>query len=127
MEESQAIVSVLRVLGKDTLQMRAWCPLTQGRLTIYATPCGISCEPEARTHIVDWCEVHSDAERLKMVTYDFIRDEYGRMLVDLCDIHSGEALTSYLLSVGAATERPRHILDTLGHMLSAGEVEDADW
>jgi hypothetical protein len=80
---------------------------------------------DAKEHIIDWCELHADAERLKLVTYDHMRDEYGRLMGDLADIQSGETLTSYLLSVGVAKSRPHHILEMLGVLLSSSEVEDA--
>lgn len=127
MDEPHSIASVLRVVRNDTLQIRTWCPVAQSRLTIYMTPCGVWCHHDAKEHIIDWCEIHSDADRLKLITYDFIRDEYGRLLADLADIQTGETLTSYLVSVGCATERPHHVLEMLGVMLSAGEVEDAGW
>lgn len=127
MEEPHAIAHVLRVVGHDTLQMRTWCPLTQARSTLYATLCGVSCREDAKEHIIDWCEIHADAERLRLVSYDYLRDEYGRLLVDLADINSGETLSAYLISLGAAESRPKHIMDMLGVMLTSREVDDAGW
>ena len=125
MDESQPIAHVLRVIRHDTLQLRAWCPLSQTRVTLYMVPCGVWCMDDAKEHIIDWCELHADADRLKLVTFDHMRDEYGRLMGDLADIQSGETLTSYLLSVGVAKPRPHHILEMLGVLLSSTEVEDA--
>ena len=125
MDESQPIAHVLSVVRHDTLQLRTWCPLSQTRVTLYMTPCGIWCLDDAKEHIIDWCELHADADRLKLITYDHMRDEYGRLMGDLADIQSGETLTGYLLGVGAAKPRPHHILQMLGVLLSSSEVNDA--
>lgn len=125
MDDPHSIAHVLRVIRYDTLQIRTWCPVSQSRITVYMTPCGVWCLDDAKEHILDWCEVHADAERLGLVTFDYLRDEYGRLMADLSDIQTGETLTSYLIDVGVAKDRPHHIMEMLGVMLSAGEVEDA--
>lgn len=99
--------------------------MMQARYTTYLTPMGVWCNEDAKNHIVDWCELHADGDRLKLVTYDFMRDEYGRMIADLADIQSGEVLSDYLLQVGAATPRPHHLMEALHSMLDAKEVDDA--
>lgn len=124
MEDPHAVATVVRVPRYDTMQIRHWCPLTSGRLVTYCTPCGVFCDESAKSAIVDWCELHSDAERIGLRTFDYMRDDYGRLIVDLHDLSTGETLTSYLIQVGAAKPRPHHLLEALENLLHAGEVDD---
>lgn len=127
MDEPQSVATVIRVLRYDTLQIRTWCPVIQARAVVFMTPAGVWCEDAAKEHIVDWCEIHSDAERLKLVTFDYMRDDYGRLIANLADLQSGETLSDYLVKACVAKARPHHLLDAFSCMLTAGEVEDAGW
>jgi hypothetical protein len=124
MEEQSPIAEVIRVLRYDTIQIRVWLPLAQMRAVCYITPAGVWCDCPAKEAIVDWCELHANHDRLFLVTYDNMRDEYGRLIADLADTQSGDRLSSYLVQVGAAKPRPHHLLDAFGTMLQAGEVDD---
>ena len=73
--------------------------------------------------ILDWLEVHADYERLTLVTCDWVRDSYGRVLGDVLDVRSKESLTEYLIQSGAATQRANHLESVLTDMLSAPEPE----
>lgn len=124
MEKPESIAEVVRVLRYDTLQIRTVIPQVQSRLTVYMTPCGVWCYDECKSHMCDWCELHADAGRLKLVNYDWLRDDYGRLLGDLADIQSGELLTDYLVSVNAAKPRPHHYCDVLYALLGSAEVDE---
>lgn len=126
MEESQPIVTVSRVTRNDTLLCKTYCPLSRSRYEVAVTVAGVWCHHDAMQHIVDWCEIHADAERLRMIPYDYIRDEYGRVVADLADIQSGETLSQYLLSVGAAKARPHHMLEVMGAYMSSREPDNVD-
>lgn len=126
MEDTQPIVTVSRVTRNDTLFVRMYCPLSRAKTEIAVTPAGVWCLHNATDHIVDWCEIHADSDRLKLVPCDFFRDEYGRLVADLADPQSGETLTSYLLSLGVAKERPHHLLEVMGTYMSSREPDNAD-
>jgi len=126
MEEPKPIVTVTRVTRNDTLMCRAYCPLARSRHEFAVSVAGVWCHHDAMQHIVDWCEIHADHERLRLMPYDYIRDEYGRMVADLSDIQSGETLSAYLLSVGAAKPRPHHMLEVMGSFMSSREPDDAN-
>lgn len=126
MEDPHPIVNVTRITRHDTLFARVYCPLTRARAEVAVTPAGVWCGHDATDHIVDWCEIHADAERLRLVPYDYFRDEYGRLVADLADPQSGETLTAYLISVGAAKERPHHLLEVMGSYMSSREPDNAD-
>lgn len=74
---------------------------------------GVTCHPEAREEIIDWCELHGDAERFRLLIWQWFRDNYGRVLGDLADIRTGEPLTQHLLDAKVAEPRPDHYLDIL--------------
>jgi hypothetical protein len=126
MEDTHSIVTVTRVTRDDTLQVRAYCPLSRARCEIAVVIAGVWCQADAANHIVDWCEIHADAERLMLVPHDYIRDEYGRMVADLADRQTGETLSSYLLSMGAAKPRPNHVLEVIGNLMASREPDNAD-
>lgn len=126
MEEPHSIVSVTRVTRSDTLQVRAYCPLVRARCEIPVVVAGVWCNSDATNHIVDWCEIHADAGRLKLIPYDYMRDEYGRMVADIADIQSGETLSAYLISVGVAKSRPHHMLEVMGTMIASREPDHDD-
>jgi hypothetical protein len=124
MEDSYTIAEVIRVIRYDTLQLRTLLPQVQSKLTVYMTPCGVWCDEPAKTAACDWCELHADAGRLKLLTFDWMRDDYGRLLGDLADIQTGETLTDYLVEVGAAKPRPHHYMDVLYALLGSAEVDE---
>lgn len=125
MDETHSIVTVSRVTRHDTLQCRVYSPLLRARCDIALTPAGVWCLYHATDHILDWCEIHADAERLKLMPFDFLRDEFGRLVADLADIQSGETLSAYLISIGAAKPRPHHILEVMGAYMSSREPDNA--
>lgn len=124
MEGSEAIATVVRLLRHDTYEVRLYCPALRSRSSIYMTPIGVWCEEECRAHALDWIELHADSDRLRLVTADWLRDEYGRLMADLQDIRTGETLTSYLISVKAAKRRPHHVMDVMYQLADASEVDE---
>ena len=66
MDESHSIVTVSRVTRHDTLNCRAYCPMLRARGDVAITLAGVWCGHDATDHILDWCEIHADAERLKL-------------------------------------------------------------
>jgi hypothetical protein len=117
------LAQVIRVLRPDSILVRAACPLVQSQVSVYMTPCGITCEPGCESTIIDWVELHADADRLALITWDWLRDEHGKLLADLGDVRTGETLTHYLLETGVAKERPSHMFDVLEHTMHALEPE----
>lgn len=126
MDEQNPIITVSRVTRHDTVMCKVYCPLSRSRSEVAVTVAGVWCFHDAMQHIVDWCEIHADAERLRLLPYDFIRDEYGRLVADIADIQSGETLSAYLLSVNAGKPRPHHMLEVMGSYMSSREPENAD-
>ena len=114
---------VIRVPRADTLLVRTFIPAIQARVTTTVVLVGVRPRPEAQQHIIDWVEVHADSERLRLLTWDWARDSYGRLLADLGDPKSGEMLTDYLREQGVVEEWPSHYLDTLTEHLTAPEPE----
>ncbi|NBT75742.1 MAG: hypothetical protein EBT15_07205 [Betaproteobacteria bacterium] len=114
---------VVRVTRPDTLMIRSVVPQVQSMLTQYMVLEGVECKPETKQAIVDWCEVHQEGGRFRLLTTDWFRDSYGRLLGDLQDISSGETLTGYLLENHLADERPYHYADLLEDMLRSVEPE----
>lgn len=117
---------VVRVTRPDTLMVRTHVPQLQSQTTVYCVVAGVSCEPTAREHIIDWVEAHQDFGRIRLVT-DWLRDSHGRVLADLADIQSGESLSSYLIDQGAAKQYGTHYVDTFRELMEAEEPDDAGW
>lgn len=117
---------VIRVTRPDTLMVRTHVPQTQSQATIHCVVAGVSCEPAARDHVIDWVEIHQDFGRIRLVT-DWLRDTYGRVLADLADQQTGETLSSYLVSNGVAVPWDTHYLDTFRDLMQAEEPDDAGW
>lgn len=124
MEYPDTLAQVIRVLRKDTILIRCVCPHIQSQVSMYMTPAELWCEENAVKGIIDWVECHADADRLKLITWDWMRDEYGRLLADLQDIQTGEMMTDYLVSVGAAKPRPHHYLDVIHTIAAAREPDE---
>lgn len=110
--------TVIRVTRPDTVLVRTFAPQVQAAISIYLLLEGVKCAPEAKHEIVDWCEMHQDFDRLKLVTFDWARDQYGRVLGNLADIQTGEMLTDYLLDRHVAEPYPNHYMDMLQRLIS---------
>jgi len=115
--------TVLRVTRPNTLMVRYFVPEMQATCTFSLCLLGVRCKDNAVQAILDWLEVHADYERVSLVTCDWVRDSYGRVLGDLLDVRSKESLTEYLIQSGAATPRANHLESVLTDMLSAPEPE----
>lgn len=114
---------VVRVTRPDTVMIRSAVPQVQSMLTHYLVLEGVNCTDEAKSAIIDWCEVHQEGGRFRLLTADWFRDPYGRLLGDLQDLSSGETLTGYLLENGFASERPNHYAELIEHLLRSEEPE----
>lgn len=123
MDESSTVI-VLRVTRPDTILIRATSPVLQSMVATYLVLEGIECEPGCEQDIIDWVELHADAERLKLITRDWIRDCYGRLLGDLSDIQTGETLSQYLVDRKVATLKPHHYMDVIYGLINAKEPEN---
>lgn len=117
---------VRRVTRPDTVIVRAWLPMVQALAEIPLLLEGVKCKPEAQQMICDWVEIHQNFGHLKLLSLDFFRDTYGRMLGDLADIDSGETLTGWLIEQGAAEDYPAHYMDLLTDRLTAEEPHDCN-
>lgn len=117
---------VIRVTRPDTLMVRTHVPQLQSQATVFCVIAGVSCEPTAREHIIDWVEAHQDFGRIRLVT-DWLRDSHGRVLADMADLQSGESLSQYLVTHGAAKPYDTHYLDTFRELMSAEEPDDSGW
>ncbi len=122
MEDSSS-VRVIRVTRPDTILIRATSALLQSMVSTYMVIEGVTCKPEAVDSIIDWVEVHADAERLHLVAFDWVRDEYGRLLGDLAEIQTGERLSAYLIEQGVAAANPNHYMDVIYTLFSGKEPE----
>lgn len=116
-------VKVIRVTRPDTILIRGTSALLQAMASTYLLIEGVTCGDKCVDAIIDWVEVHADAERLKLVAYDWVRDEYGRLLGDLADIQTGETLSGYLIEQGLATPNPLHYMDVVYNLLNGKEPE----
>jgi len=114
---------VVRVTRPDTVMIRSAVPQVQSMITQYMVLEGVYCNDEAKQAIVDWCEVHQEGGRFRLLTSDWFRDPYGRLLGDLQDISSGETLTGFLLESGFASERPNHYAELLESLLRSVEPD----
>lgn len=123
MDYPETIAQVVRVTRGDTVLVRCTAPQLASMVAIYVVLCGVRCKKRASSDIVDWVEAHADADRLNLVSFDWVRDSYGRLLADLADISTGERLTDYLLNLGVAEEYPHHYADVVEAMIRAQEPE----
>lgn len=119
----EAVAQVIRVLRKDTILIRTVCPLIQSQVSVYMTPACVWCDEGCEDATIDWVELHADAGRLRLHTYDWLRDDHGKLLADLADLQTGECLTDYLVERGVAKPRPHHVLDVMHQMMAAKEPE----
>jgi hypothetical protein len=115
---------VIRVTRPDTVHLRVACPQLQSQVSMYMRIHGCDCDDAARQAVCDWVEVHADHCRLRLDTAEWLRDEYGRVLGDLCDLQSGESLSAYLVENGVATPRPNHWVETLTTLMHSQEPEE---
>jgi hypothetical protein len=116
------VVTVIRATRCDTVHVRLMVPAIQSMVAARVVLEGVICQPEAREAIDDWVEIHGNEDRLRLITADFFRDSYGRILGDLQDLDSGEMLTDYLIDIGVAESRPNHYIDLLREMMTGGEA-----
>jgi hypothetical protein len=125
MAEAEPVTAqVVRVTRPDTIHLRAMCPTLQSMISCHMTIHGCVCEEGAQQAICDWVEVHADHGRINLSTVGWMRDEYGRILGDLCDMQSGECLSSYLLEQKVASPRPHHYMETLLALMHSKEPEE---
>jgi len=115
--------TVLRVTRPNTLMVRYFVPEMQSTCTFSLCLLGVRCNDHAVQAILDWLELHADYERLALVTCDWVRDSFGRVVGDVLDVRSKESLTEYLIQCGAAAPRGNHLDCVLSDMLSAPEPE----
>lgn len=120
MEET--VVNVLRITRDDTVQVREWCASCGTVNNWYIVLAEVWCE-NAREHIRDWVELHEGS--IGMRTYDYLRDEYGRLVADLYDRDTGQTLTQYLIDAGAAKRRPHHVSQVFDEIVRYMEPGDA--
>lgn len=114
---------VIRVTRPDTVLIRTYCPQIQGNTHVHLVLEGVKCFRKATPEIIDWVEIHSDAGRLRLVTWEWFRDTYGRVLGDLVDLQTGEPLTQWLIDRKVAKPRPDHYLEVLRNMVNCEEPD----
>jgi endonuclease YncB( thermonuclease family) len=114
---------VIRVTRPDTILIRTYSAPVQANVHVHLVLEGVRCKRAARQEILDWVEVHADAERLSLVTWEWFRDSYGRVLGDLADRQTGETLTQWLIDRGVAKSRPDHYLEILRSMVASEEPD----
>ena len=114
---------VIRVTRPDTVLVRAYCPQLQGNTHVHLVLEGVKCGRRSTAEIIDWVDIHADAGRLKLITWEWFRDEYGRVLGDLVDLQTGEPLTQWLIDRKAAKPRPDHYLEVLRNMVNCEEPD----
>lgn len=119
----ESLATVVRVPRHDTLLIRTHCPLIQASVSTYMTPANVWCDDGAESAIIDWVELHADHGRLRLETYEWLRDDHGKLLGDLIDTQTGECLTQYLLEQSVAKPRPHHITDVMYALMNAKEPE----
>lgn len=123
MDDEESVAYVLRVTRPDTIQVRSPDCRLGCMATLYLRLEGVECKPHAEDSIIDWVECHADYGRLRLHTGRWLRDVYGRVLGDLADVSTGETLTDYLVSVGAADAYPQHYYDTMTQIMHSKEPE----
>ncbi len=120
MGKSPTLVNFVRTSRPDTVHVRMLVPQIQSMVGAYILLEGVECIPEAKEEIDNWIEARNGGDHLELVTPDFFRDTYGRVLGDLKDRSTGAMLTRHLLEVGVAEEKPNHYIELLREMLSSG-------
>jgi hypothetical protein len=121
--EKALTCQVIRVTRPDTILIRTYSPPMQANVHVHLVLEGVRCKPAAKQEILDWVEIHADAERLRLVTWEWFRDSYGRVLGDLADLQTGEPLTQWLIDRGVAKPRPDHYLEVLRNMVASEEPD----
>lgn len=112
-ERAEQTCTLVRASRDDTVLVRTYCPQILSSVSIYLVLEGVRCLPGARDAIEDWAELHSESEKLRLVTWQWFRDQCGRVLGDLADLTTGERLTDYLKEQCLAEDRPDHYLEIL--------------
>lgn len=123
MDATPAVAKVIRVTLPDTLVVRTPVKELQSYATVHLALFGVECAAEAKGKIVDWVELHSDTGRLFMLTVEWLRDGYGRLVGDLADMQTGETLTGWLIAQGVAKPRPSHFAEILDAGIESEEPE----
>lgn len=117
--------TVIRVTKPDTLLIRTMVPHVQAMVSMYGVLMGTESHSDnCQQGICDWVEVHADAGRLRLETCDWLRDSYGRLLIDLTDLQSGESLVEYLIDQEFCSRNDNHVIDCVREMLMSQEPED---
>jgi len=112
-ERAEQTCTLVRASRDDTVLVRTYCPQILSSVSIYLVLEGVRCLPGARDAIEDWAELHSESDKLRLVTWQWFRDQCGRVLGDLADLTTGERLTDYLKEQCLAEDRPDHYLEIL--------------
>jgi hypothetical protein len=115
---------VIRVTRPNTLLIRTMAEAMQSYATIYLVLAGVRCKPSATRDIIDWLEINSDFGRYELMVFDWMRDSYGRLLGNILDRRTGDALTTYLIQRGSARPRDNHLDEVMRELLSAQEPEE---
>lgn len=118
--------SVVRVTKPDTILIRTVVPHIQAQVNVYGVLMGTSHHtPGCQQAICDWVEIHADGGRLLLETCDWLRDGYGRLLIDLLDMQSRESLCDWLVEQCYCEHDGNHVVDCVREMLTSKEPEDA--
>lgn len=125
MGEPRALTcQVIRVTRPNTLLIRTLAEVMQSYASTYLVLAGVRCRPSATQDIIDWLEIHGDFGRYDLMVFDWMRDSYGRLLGNILDRRTGEALTTYLIQRGSARERANHLDEVMRELMSAQEPEE---
>lgn len=117
--------TVVRVTKPDTLLIRAMVPHIQSMVSMHGVLMGTQDHTDGcKQGICDWVELHADAGRLGLLTCDWLRDSYGRLLIDLTDLQSGESLVDYLIDNDYCRLNDNHVIDCIREMLMSQEPEE---
>lgn len=117
--------TVIRVTRPDTILLRTSVPHIQSQVNLYGVLAGTAGHSVgSRQAICDWVEIHADAGRLILETFDWLRDSSGRLLIDLLDIQSKESLREWLIEKGHCERNDNHVIDVIRDMLNSQEPED---
>lgn len=115
---------VIRVTRPNTLLIRSMSEIMQSYASTYLCLAGVRCRKSAVKDIIDWLEIHGDFGRYELLLFDWMRDSYGRLIGNVLDRKTGEALTTYLIQRGSAVERPNHLEEVMQDLLSAPEPDE---
>jgi hypothetical protein len=112
-DRAEQTCTLVRASRDDTAVIRTYCPQIMASVNLYLVLEGVRCLPGARDCIEDWAELHSENDKLKLIVWQWFRDQHGRVLGDLADLTTGERLTDYLKEQCLASDWPDHYLEIL--------------